>query len=279
MAYTHQMGVVHGDLKESRLSACWRLAPATAGPGSCAAAANNAAAAARQPRAARTLSLTAAAAGPPCPQACNVLLSSDPADPYGCRAQVADFGLSRALSQGASHLSTRTYGTVTHMAPELLSSGHLRQASDVYSFGIMRGRPAGARQLLAQRSAKVGVQWHRAHPACSPRSPAPPPLPPLPSAPCSVRDPHWRAPLRRHDARRGGPAGGPDAGPAGSAAGPAPPQQRFTMALLGLAPLHAAWRAGPAALPPPPHSQHCLRARPPGRRRSCTASSWSVLGP
>ncbi|WIA39949.1 hypothetical protein OEZ86_013381 [Tetradesmus obliquus] len=35
-----------------------------------------------------------------------------------CLAKVADFGLSRALAFGQSHLSTRRYGTVTHMPPE-----------------------------------------------------------------------------------------------------------------------------------------------------------------
>jgi serine/threonine protein kinase len=66
-----------------------------------------------------------------------VLVASAPGSPYGCVAKVADFGLSRALVRGASHLSTRSYGTVTHMSPELLACGHLRQANDVYSFGIM----------------------------------------------------------------------------------------------------------------------------------------------
>ena len=67
-----------------------------------------------------------------------MLVASDPAAPFGCTAKVADFGLSRALALGASHLM-RTRSTVTHMAPELLASGHLRQASDVYSFAILRG--------------------------------------------------------------------------------------------------------------------------------------------
>jgi serine/threonine protein kinase len=72
-------------------------------------------------------------------KAANVLITSDASEPHGCVARVADFGLSRALGMGLSHLSTRTYGTVTHMAPELLASGHMRQASDVYSFGILSG--------------------------------------------------------------------------------------------------------------------------------------------
>jgi mitogen-activated protein kinase kinase kinase 11 len=67
----------------------------------------------------------------------NVLLRSDTSDPEGVTAKVADFGLSRALAVGQSHLSTRRYGTVTHMPPELLSSGKLTVAADVYSFGIM----------------------------------------------------------------------------------------------------------------------------------------------
>jgi serine/threonine protein kinase len=36
-----------------------------------------------------------------------------------------------------SHLSTRRYGTVTHMPPELLVAGKLTPSADVYSFGIM----------------------------------------------------------------------------------------------------------------------------------------------
>jgi mitogen-activated protein kinase kinase kinase 11 len=67
----------------------------------------------------------------------NVLLRSDASDPERVTAKVADFGLSRALAVGQSHLSTRRYGTVTHMPPELLSSGKLTVAADVYSFGIM----------------------------------------------------------------------------------------------------------------------------------------------
>eukprot|EP00879_Flechtneria_rotunda_P011965 GHRR01012497.1.p1 GENE.GHRR01012497.1~~GHRR01012497.1.p1 ORF type:complete len:222 (+),score=73.14 GHRR01012497.1:505-1170(+) len=67
----------------------------------------------------------------------NVLLKTEPQDPDGLMAKVADFGLSRALAFGQSHLSTRRYGTVTHMPPELLVSGKLTPAADVYSFGIM----------------------------------------------------------------------------------------------------------------------------------------------
>ena len=91
-------------------------------------------------------------------KACNVLVASDPGSPYGCCAKVSDFGLSRALALGASHLSTRTYSTVTHMAPELLASGHLRQASDVYSFGIMGG---GAGGMWVLPACPTAYDWHK----------------------------------------------------------------------------------------------------------------------
>lgn len=69
----------------------------------------------------------------------NVLLSKD-GDMVGMSvvtAKVGDFGLSRAIGDVSSHLSTATVGTVTHMPPELLLSGRLRPSCDVYSFGIM----------------------------------------------------------------------------------------------------------------------------------------------
>ena len=39
--------------------------------------------------------------------------------------------------QVASRVETTTYGTVTHMPPELLSEGKLSRAADVYSFGVI----------------------------------------------------------------------------------------------------------------------------------------------
>jgi serine/threonine protein kinase len=38
---------------------------------------------------------------------------------------------------GQTHRSTRTLGTVSHMAPELLRLGRMSSAADVYAFGIM----------------------------------------------------------------------------------------------------------------------------------------------
>jgi serine/threonine protein kinase len=52
-------------------------------------------------------------------------------------AKVADFGLRRSLAPNATHISTQSHGTVTHVAPEVLTSSHMGLASDVYSFGIL----------------------------------------------------------------------------------------------------------------------------------------------
>jgi serine/threonine protein kinase len=52
--------------------------------------------------------------------------------------QLADFGLSRILEgDQQTHVVTQTYGTACFMPPELLKSGHLSAAADVYSFAII----------------------------------------------------------------------------------------------------------------------------------------------
>lgn len=57
------------------------------------------------------------------------------------RSQVGDFGLSRALDSGRSHLQ-RTAGCVagslSHLAPEALLRGEMRREGDVYAFGVLR---------------------------------------------------------------------------------------------------------------------------------------------
>jgi len=73
------------------------------------------------------------------PQAANVLISSCPTSPYGFVSKVSDFGLSRCLNPGATHQSTKTFGTITHQSPEMLRLGKLSSAADVYSFGILVG--------------------------------------------------------------------------------------------------------------------------------------------
>lgn len=49
--------------------------------------------------------------------------------------QVADFGLSRVVE--AASVETKTYGTITHMPPELLLEGRLSKSADVYAFGVV----------------------------------------------------------------------------------------------------------------------------------------------
>jgi serine/threonine protein kinase len=65
----------------------------------------------------------------------NILLSDCSFAQHGFTAKVADFGLSRRLENNCVH--TATFGTVTHMPPELLSHGTLTTAADVYSYGVL----------------------------------------------------------------------------------------------------------------------------------------------
>lgn len=62
-------------------------------------------------------------------------IEEDTEGALGFWVQVADFGLSRVLSQEA--ISTGTFGTVTHMPPELLTTGRLSKSVDVYAFGVL----------------------------------------------------------------------------------------------------------------------------------------------
>ncbi|KAG2434249.1 hypothetical protein HXX76_007974 [Chlamydomonas incerta] len=54
----------------------------------------------------------------------------------GFVAKVADFGLSRTL-EIRSKMQTHSYGTLSHMPPELVMLGTMSRAVDVYSFGIL----------------------------------------------------------------------------------------------------------------------------------------------
>jgi len=50
----------------------------------------------------------------------NVLLNSSADSAHGLEAKIADFGMARDLG-AAAMLETRSYGTITHMAPEVLA--------------------------------------------------------------------------------------------------------------------------------------------------------------
>lgn len=66
----------------------------------------------------------------------NVLLKSANTDRRGFFCKVSDFGLSRYVGS-EDYLQTFTYGTLSHMPPELLKNGVFSTAVDVYSFGIL----------------------------------------------------------------------------------------------------------------------------------------------
>lgn len=67
----------------------------------------------------------------------NCLLKSTVTDSRGFNVKLTDFGLSRMLDMDKSHVSTKSFGTIPYMSPELLSLGRMSRANDVYSFGIL----------------------------------------------------------------------------------------------------------------------------------------------
>lgn len=71
---------------------------------------------------------------------------------------MADFGLSRVLSQEA--ISTGTFGTVTHMPPELLTTGRLSKSVDVYAFGVLLWEMCtGKRPWAGMMQMQVTLCW------------------------------------------------------------------------------------------------------------------------
>ncbi|WIA41989.1 hypothetical protein OEZ86_009290 [Tetradesmus obliquus] len=64
-------------------------------------------------------------------------LAPDGVDRRGFTAKVADFGLSRIITPENEKIITRTHGTITHMAPEVITEATHSKAADVYSFGVV----------------------------------------------------------------------------------------------------------------------------------------------
>uniref|UniRef100_A0A1D2A8E9 Protein kinase domain-containing protein n=1 Tax=Auxenochlorella protothecoides TaxID=3075 RepID=A0A1D2A8E9_AUXPR len=92
----------------------------------------------------------------------NVLLCSAaraPDDGRGWHAKVSDFGLARELPAGGVLSNVRIYGTVSHMPPEVLMSGHLTLSADVYALGVLLYEMyEGARAWKGMRASQVLYQ-------------------------------------------------------------------------------------------------------------------------
>ncbi|GIL79555.1 hypothetical protein Vretimale_12236 [Volvox reticuliferus] len=66
----------------------------------------------------------------------NVLLKANPGDPRGFTIKVSDFGLSELLTSDGP-LMGELGGTVTHIAPEIVTHKRVTKAADAYAFGVV----------------------------------------------------------------------------------------------------------------------------------------------
>jgi serine/threonine protein kinase len=64
-------------------------------------------------------------------KASNVLLDSN------FQARIADFGFSRLIPDGETHVTTKVKGTLGYLAPEYAMLGKASESCDVFSFGIL----------------------------------------------------------------------------------------------------------------------------------------------
>ncbi|GLC36300.1 hypothetical protein PLESTF_001731000 [Pleodorina starrii] len=107
-------------------------------------------------------------------KAANVLLSSSDADRRGFVAKVSDFGLSRVLAGNRKEIKTQTFGTVTHMPPELLSKGILSPSADVYAMGVLLWEAYSGDRVFKQLSDSeviLAVVTRKARPQFPPDTP------------------------------------------------------------------------------------------------------------
>ena len=64
------------------------------------------------------------------------------------------------LREQETHVSTQSYGTATHAAPELLMDGRLTRAADVYAFALLVWELASGQKLYPEMTAmQVGGAW------------------------------------------------------------------------------------------------------------------------
>lgn len=85
-------------------------------------------------------------------KAANVLLAASSQDRRKYISKVSDFGLSRVLQNNKNHIKTQTFGTVTHVPPELLSKGVLTIKADVYAVGVLMWEIFTAEKVFKQLS-------------------------------------------------------------------------------------------------------------------------------
>ncbi|XVE76247.1 hypothetical protein DITRI_Ditri12bG0157100 [Diplodiscus trichospermus] len=83
------------------------------------------------------------------------------------RAKVSDFGLSKLVVDGASHVSSIVRGTVGYLDPEYYISQQLTDKSDVYSFGVILLELMSGQEAISSESFGVNcrniVQWAKMH--------------------------------------------------------------------------------------------------------------------
>ena len=89
---------------------------------------------------------------PCCLSICSVLLAASDADRRRYISKVSDFGLSRVLQNNKNAIKTQTFGTVTHVPPELLSKGTLTIKADVYAIGVLMWEIFTAEKVFKQLS-------------------------------------------------------------------------------------------------------------------------------
>lgn len=108
----------------------------------------------------------------------NVLLKAARNDRRGYVCKLGDFGLSRMLGTGESHVDTQSYGTASYAAPELLSEGKLTQAADIFSMGVIIWEILSASELYPGWSAMqviIQVSQHGSRPELAALPPGCPP--------------------------------------------------------------------------------------------------------